>query len=57
MENQHPRIRLELTDEQRKQIKETSGKDVASLEFTAQELEERIAPSSFHYDLLGNKGA
>jgi len=44
MENQEPRIRIELTDEQQKQIKEASGREIASLEFTAQELEQRIAP-------------
>jgi hypothetical protein len=38
------RIRIELTDDQRKQIKEVSGKDAKVLEFTAHELEERIAP-------------
>jgi hypothetical protein len=40
------RIRIELTDEQRKQIKDASGEDVKAIEFTAQELEERIAPLS-----------
>ena len=44
MEKETPRIRIELTTEQRKQIKEASGEDVTALEFTAQELESRIAP-------------
>ena len=39
------RIRIELTPEQQKQIKDASGEDVTALEFTAKELEERIAPS------------
>ena len=43
------RIRIELTEEQKKEVKEASGKDVSTLEFTAQELEERIAP------MLSNK--
>ena len=43
------RIRIELTSEQRKQIKDASGEDVAALEFTAKELEERIAPAGIHF--------
>ena len=45
-------IRLELTPEQKKQIKEASGAEVSALEFTQEELEQRIAPSDFvivHY--------
>ena len=38
------RIRIELTDEQKKQIKEASGEDVTAIEFTVQELEQRVAP-------------
>lgn len=38
------RIRIELTDEQKKQIKEASGEDVSAIEFTVQELEQRITP-------------
>ena len=37
-------IRIELTDEQKQQIKDASGQDVQALEITAQELEQRIAP-------------
>ena len=37
-------IRIELTAEQKRQIKEASGEEVSVLEFTAQELEQRIAP-------------
>ena len=37
-------IRIELTAEQKKQIKEASGEEVNSLEFTAEQLEQRIAP-------------
>jgi hypothetical protein len=33
-----------LTSEQKKLIKEASGEDVSAIEFTAQELEDRIAP-------------
>jgi len=49
MDKEKPRIRIELTDEQKKQIKEASGEDVSALEFTARELEERIAPLIFKY--------
>ena len=38
------RVRIELTDEQQSQVKEVVGQDVKALEFTAKELEERIAP-------------
>lgn len=44
MDKQKERIRIELTAEQKKQIKDASGEDVQAIEFTAQELEDRIAP-------------
>ncbi|HEV8499202.1 MAG TPA: hypothetical protein VGQ56_20135 [Gemmatimonadaceae bacterium] len=44
MKKEESRIRIELTTEQRKQIKDASGEDVNAIEFTAQELENRIAP-------------
>jgi len=44
MTKEQPRIRIELTTDQKKQIKDASGEDVTVLEFTAQELEDRIAP-------------
>ncbi|MBA2243582.1 MAG: hypothetical protein H0W11_01375 [Gemmatimonadetes bacterium] len=37
-------VRIELTEQQRQQVRETTGKDAVTLEFTAQQLEERIAP-------------
>jgi hypothetical protein len=37
-------VRIELTKEQKEQVKETTGKDGAVLELTVKELEERIAP-------------
>lgn len=42
MEKKQP-VRIELTDEQKKQIKEASGENVTALEFS-QELEQRITP-------------
>jgi hypothetical protein len=47
MENKKDRIRIELTAEQKKQIKDSSGEDVQAIELTAQELEDRIAPVSY----------
>ena len=38
------RIRIELTEEQKEQIKEVVGQDVKALDFSAKELEQRIAP-------------
>ena len=46
MEKKPERIRIQLTAEQKKQIKETSGEDVDAIELTPQELEDRIAPIS-----------
>lgn len=45
--DKRPSVRIELTAEQKKQIKEASGQEVASLEFTQEELEQRIAPMFF----------
>ena len=38
-------IRIELTEEQKQAIRKTTGKDAAAIEFSAEELEERIAPA------------
>lgn len=38
-------IRIELTDEQKQQIRKVTGKDAAAIEFSAEELEERVAPA------------
>jgi hypothetical protein len=47
MKTDEPRIRIELTAEQKKRIKEASGEDVSAIEFTVQELEDRIAPTAY----------
>ena len=47
MDKKPQRIRIELTAEQKKQIKESSGEDVEAIELTAQELEDRIAPVKY----------
>jgi hypothetical protein len=37
-------IRIELTPEQKEQLRKATGQDIAAFEFTAEELEQRIAP-------------
>jgi hypothetical protein len=39
-----PNFKINLTDEQKKVIREATGKDAEALELSAEELEERIAP-------------
>jgi hypothetical protein len=45
--NPDEKIRIELTEEQRQEIKRASGREVAILELPVRELEQRIAPFSF----------
>ena len=49
MEKPKQRIRIELTAEQKKQIKEASGEDVQAIELTAQELEDRLGEVVPHF--------
>jgi type VI protein secretion system component Hcp len=44
MPNQNNRVRIDLTPEQQSQLKHLSGQDVSALEFSVEELEQRIAP-------------
>jgi Spy/CpxP family protein refolding chaperone len=37
-------VRLDLTDEQKAQIKQATGKQAEAVEFSVEELEERITP-------------
>jgi hypothetical protein len=53
MQKDENRIRIELTDEQKQQVKLAGGKEVTALEFTVTELEERIAPASDIFAKLG----
>ena len=39
-------IRIELTESQKKQIREQTGEELESVELTVEELEQRIAPRS-----------
>lgn len=48
------RIRLELTPEQQKQVKDASGQAVTAIELRTEELEERIAPTSLSYGTIQN---
>jgi hypothetical protein len=44
MSEQKP-VRLELTDEQKAQVKAATGKDARAIELNVEELEQRIAPT------------
>lgn len=50
MSNEQKRIRIELTNEQRTLVKERTGIEVPSVELTAEELEDRIAPESISFN-------
>ncbi|HET8648508.1 MAG TPA: hypothetical protein VFL95_00585 [Gemmatimonadales bacterium] len=45
MSSSKDNVRLQLTPEQKEMIKSATGKNAEAVEFTARELEERIAPS------------
>ena len=49
MSDQDNRIRIDLTADQQRQLKEAVGHDVSVLEFSLEELEQRIAPSSISF--------
>jgi hypothetical protein len=40
-------IRIELTPEQKAQVRKATGKDAEAVELSVEELEERIAPMQF----------
>jgi hypothetical protein len=44
MSNSKGQVRIELTPEQKAEIRNATGKDAEAVEFTVQELEARIAP-------------
>jgi hypothetical protein len=44
MDSSKGRIRIELTPEQKAQLRNATGKDAESIELSVEELEERIAP-------------
>lgn len=44
MQNDKKVVRLDLTSEQKEQVRQATGKDAQAVELSVQELEERIAP-------------
>jgi hypothetical protein len=38
------KIRIELTEEQKNQIRDATGKEASAIELTAEELEDRVSP-------------
>lgn len=42
-------VRIDLTPEQKEQVKKATNKDVEAVELTVNELEERIAPRAILY--------
>lgn len=50
--NQKDTVRIELTDEQKQRLREITGRDANAIEFSVQELEERIAPVAFNRNMI-----
>jgi len=46
MESRKDQFRIELTPEQKDQVRNATGKDAEAVELSVEELEERIAPSN-----------
>ena len=44
MPNPQENVKLELSPEQQRQILEATGREASEIQFTVEELEERIAP-------------
>jgi hypothetical protein len=49
MSSEKKNVRLQLTEEQKAMVKDATGKSADAVEFTVQELEERIAPMKMRY--------
>ena len=45
MSNPKEQVRIQLTPEQKSEIKNATGKDAEAVELSVEELEERIAPA------------
>jgi len=45
MKDQKNQFRIELTPDQKNQVRHATGKDAEAVELSVEELEERIAPS------------
>lgn len=48
MKKDQKQIRIELTEEQKRVLREQTGRDAEAISFTVEELEERIAPIRFY---------
>src|SRR2546429_653591 len=48
-------VRIELTDEQKRLVKAETGKEVAAIELTPEELEQRLSPSYLAWSLRRHK--
>lgn len=48
-------IRIELTEEQKQQIRNATGKDASAIELSAEELESRVSPVELKSKILANK--
>jgi hypothetical protein len=48
MSNPKEQVRIQLTPEQKAQVKSATNKDAEAIELTANELEERIAPITMY---------
>jgi len=46
MKSSKGQFRIQLTDEQKAQVRSVTGKDAEAVELSVEELEERIAPAS-----------
>ena len=44
MKQEHKEVRIELTEEQKKVLREQTGREAEAINFTIEELEERVAP-------------
>jgi hypothetical protein len=47
MKKENEIVRIELTPEQKRRIKEQTGKDADAVELSVRQLEDRIAPVAF----------
>jgi hypothetical protein len=52
MQSPKEQFRIQLTPEQKAQIKDATGKDAEAVELSVEELEERIAPAKRKPSLL-----
>ena len=56
MKDQKNQFRIELTPDQKNQVRHATGKDAEAVELSVEELEERIAPSQPDAASRGNLG-